>query len=279
MGVWTESARDYDSFERKWHFYSTVAEELLRNLEITPSSRVLELASGTGACTTILAARCPGGRVVGLDNSEGMLGLARENVEREGFTNVSLLISDAENLSPALRGQNFDVAVCNSAFWHFRDPSLVLRGLRSLLVGPRQFGLSLPSWRNGSPQRWEAHREKARELLLKYGVDAETVERRFAESATRRTDPAELLESSGFQVTKDAPFELDFPKEARDQWRSIPAFSKLPSWRGPLFADLDPSIAAKVKEEMREWRRGVAPHLEGRSRWRILIASVRGVPG
>jgi ubiquinone/menaquinone biosynthesis C-methylase UbiE len=273
-GSWSESAREYDSFEKKWHFYATVAGELVRSLQLRPSSRVLELASGTGVCTSILAGLCPNGRVTGLDLSEEMVEVARQNVGVAGFSNVRFVCGDAQKLAATFGGESFDVAVCNSAFWHFPDGEAVLKGLRELLTGPGQFGMSLPSWRVGSPSKWVSYRGKIRELLLKHGADPESVERRFGESEARRKDISALLRNSGFTLVKDRAFQFEFPAEAREQWRSIPVFASLPTRRGQLFSNLDPSAAAKAQEELLEWRKQNLPNEQGVSRWRILVASM-----
>jgi SAM-dependent methyltransferase len=279
---WSESSREYDAFEKQWHFYATVAEEVVRHLDVRPDSRVLELACGTGACTSVLARLCSEGEVVGLDLSEGMLEVARENARSAGYTNVRFVHGDAEDLGAIFGGESFDFAVCNSAFWHFPDGGNVLKGLSGLLsgllTGPRQFGVSLPSWRSGSAPGLTALRDKIRELLLKYGVDPEQVERRFREADARRTDISALLQNSGFTILKDEAFQFEFPPEARERWRGIPVFARLPTRIGRFFSDLDPSVAVKLRKEVMEWRRQNAPLERGSSSWRILVASAGGFP-
>ncbi len=278
-GSWSESAREYDSFEKKWHLYSTVAGEVIRSLQIRPDSRVLELACGTGACTSMLAGLCPKGEVTGLDLSEGMIEVAKENIRTAGFSNVRFVRGDAGDLVATLAGESFEFAVCNSAFWHFPDGGSVLKGLRELLTGPGQLGISLPSWRSESPPGLVAYRAKIKELLLKYGVDPEKVELRFRESEARRKDVYTLLRNSGFTLVKDEPFRFELPPAARAQWRTIPVFANLPTRRGLLFSDLDPTVAARAREEISEWRKQNLPLEQGISSWRILVASIGGSSG
>jgi len=271
---WTQSATEYDSFEKRWHFYETVAERLVRELPIRSDSRVLELASGTGACTSILARLCPDGEVVGLEQSEGMIDVAKGNARSAGFNNVRFVQGDAGDVAAALRGVSFDMAVCNSAFWHFPDGSGVLKALRGLLRSPRLVGMSFPAWVSSSAERRAAHRAKLRELLLNHGVAAEEIERGLRESEARRTDLPELLRTSGYAIIKDVSFEFEFAAEGRQQWRAIPVFSSSPRSRSPLLSKLDPSVAAEVRVEMAEWRRQSLPPGPATSRWRILVAEV-----
>ena len=69
--AWNNSARQYDSYEKKWHFYGSVADAMIRQLPIKEDSRVLELACGTGACTLKLAKIARTGKVVALDTLRG----------------------------------------------------------------------------------------------------------------------------------------------------------------------------------------------------------------
>lgn len=63
---------------------------------VGPGSRVLEVGCGTGRnLEPLLRAVGDGGRVYGVDLSEGMLAEARELCDREGWRNVTLLRADA----------------------------------------------------------------------------------------------------------------------------------------------------------------------------------------
>jgi predicted O-methyltransferase YrrM len=73
---------------------------LLARLGITGGENVLEIGCGTGALTVPLAAAVGDhGRLVAVDISEPMLGVARQRVEERGLHNVKLLLGDARCLS------------------------------------------------------------------------------------------------------------------------------------------------------------------------------------
>lgn len=60
---------------------------------------VLDVGCGTGANLSLLVERVgPGGRIIGVDYSEGMLSKARQKVERYGWETVSLRRGDAAEL-------------------------------------------------------------------------------------------------------------------------------------------------------------------------------------
>jgi len=70
---------------------------LLARLGITGGENVLEIGCGTGALTVPLAAAVADhGRLVAVDISEPMLGVARQRVEERGLHNVKLLLGDAQ---------------------------------------------------------------------------------------------------------------------------------------------------------------------------------------
>jgi trans-aconitate methyltransferase len=268
--VWGDSAREYDSFEKKWHFYSTVAEEMVHSLPIKRDSKILELACGTGACASILASLSPDGEVVGIDSSQGMIDVARKNMLAAGHANVRLVRGDAGELSNLLKEEKFEIAVCNSAFPHFPDKEKVLGGLREVLTGPRQLGLSLPWWFYGNGSETDAYRNKVREVLLSNGVEAKKLEESYRQALSRRVDYPSLMLHSGFTVIRDEPFQFDFPPEARSEWSSIPVFASRRVER-ILNSALDPQQVAKIRSELAEWRAQISSRA---SRWRIITAEV-----
>ena len=82
-------------------------------LEIEPGGRVLEVGCGTGRnLAHLVNAVGAGGRVYGVDLSEGMLERAREVCDREGWRNVTLIRADAAHaaLPEAVDGVIFSLS-------------------------------------------------------------------------------------------------------------------------------------------------------------------------
>jgi ubiquinone/menaquinone biosynthesis C-methylase UbiE len=68
-------------------------------LALEPGDTVVEMGCGTGANLPYLRERVgPEGRVVGLDFTRGMLGRARDRIDREEWQNVHLLQADATEI-------------------------------------------------------------------------------------------------------------------------------------------------------------------------------------
>jgi demethylmenaquinone methyltransferase/2-methoxy-6-polyprenyl-1,4-benzoquinol methylase len=72
----------------------------LEKLSARPGERILEVGFGTGHCLVSLAQSVgTGGRVIGLDISDGMLAIAKERLEQQGLSGrVDLHLGDAASL-------------------------------------------------------------------------------------------------------------------------------------------------------------------------------------
>lgn len=65
-------------------------------LALEPGDTVVDVACGTGLNFPVIEDRIgPGGRLIGVDVTDAMLEQARERVDREGWGNVELVLSDA----------------------------------------------------------------------------------------------------------------------------------------------------------------------------------------
>jgi SAM-dependent methyltransferase len=105
---------------------------LLARLGLTGGESVLEIGCGTGALTLPLAAAVgEHGRVVAVDISEPMLGVARQKVGERALHNVTLLLGDAQVF--ALEPSAFDLATSRMGVMFFADPAAAFRNIGSAL--------------------------------------------------------------------------------------------------------------------------------------------------
>jgi ubiquinone/menaquinone biosynthesis C-methylase UbiE len=102
-----------------------------------PGEVVLDLGSGGGIDVLLSARRVgPTGKVYGLDMTDEMLGLARENQEKAGIKNVEFLKGEIENIP--LPDNSVDVIISNCVVNLSGDKDAVLReSLRVLKPGGR----------------------------------------------------------------------------------------------------------------------------------------------
>ena len=109
--------------------------------ELKPGETVLDLGSGGGIDVLLSARRVgPSGRAYGLDMTDDMLKLARENQRKAGATNVEFLKGEIEQIP--LPDNSVDVIISNCIINLSADKDRVLReAFRVLEPGGRFRGL------------------------------------------------------------------------------------------------------------------------------------------
>jgi ubiquinone/menaquinone biosynthesis C-methylase UbiE len=256
---WDRSAGEYDRFEKRWHYYGRVAERLVGHLGIGADSRVLELASGTGACTLLLSRLCPEGGVVCVERSRAMVAIAKGNARAAGLENVTFLQGDARELPGLVAGmERFAFAVCNSAFWQFPEPEGVAGAVERSLSPGGLFAFNIPSLFSFTTER-RAFRSTVDRILEEHGLDRSRFWR-----VRRRKDFRALLEGAGFEVIEDSRYYVRIGPEQAREWRRIPVFAR----RWGNFDGLPREASAEILEAVKEARLG---DRERRSKWRMLV--------
>ena len=126
----------------------------LEALRLSPGDMVVDIACGTGLNFPLIqSAIGPGGRIVGVDLTDAMLAEAQERVERSGWSNVTLVQSDAAAFEfPA----EVDAILSTYALSQVPDCAAVIaNGAASLSAGGRWAVLDLkvpaatPRWLAG----------------------------------------------------------------------------------------------------------------------------------
>ena len=105
--------------------------------ELQPGEFVLDLGSGGGIDVLLSAKRVgPAGKAYGLDMTEEMLALARENLKKSGLSNVEFLAGAIEDIP--LPGNSVDVIISNCVINLSGDKDRALReAFRVLKPGGR----------------------------------------------------------------------------------------------------------------------------------------------
>jgi ubiquinone/menaquinone biosynthesis C-methylase UbiE len=92
-------ARSYTTLERLHLTFPAAHRKAVAALGLKPGDTVLEIGAGTGRNFPYLVdAVGPGGTILGVDVSSGMLAEARKRIEEHGWSNVQLLQQDATQL-------------------------------------------------------------------------------------------------------------------------------------------------------------------------------------
>jgi len=174
--------------------------------QLLPGETVLDLGSGGGIDVLLSAHRVgPTGKAYGLDMTDEMLTLARENQKKSGLTNVEFLRGEIENIP--LPSETVDVIISNCVINLSADkPRVINEAYRVLNPGGR-FAVSDVVLRGDLPEPvlksvglWTGcvsgalHEDEYRRLLLAAGFTEASVEPTRVYS---REDVQALLESAG----------------------------------------------------------------------------------
>lgn len=108
---------------------------LLREADIHPQDRVLEVGCGAGH----ILERIPRGSLTGVDISPVQI----ERSKKRLGTRAELLIAKGENLP--FEDESFDRIICTEVFEHVLEPELILREMKRVLKKNGIISLSIPN--------------------------------------------------------------------------------------------------------------------------------------
>ena len=138
-------------------------------IDLRPGETVLDLGSGGGIDVLLSAKRVgPTGKAYGLDMTDDMLALARENQKQAGVTNVEFLKGEMENIP--LPDNSVDVIISNCVINLSADKDRVLREAFRVLKPGGRFAVSDVVVRGSVPE------EVRKSMLLWVGCIAGALE-------------------------------------------------------------------------------------------------------
>lgn len=138
-------------------------------IDLQPGQTVLDLGSGGGIDVLLSAQRVgPAGKAYGLDMTDEMLALARENQRQAGVTNVEFLKGEIENIP--LPDNSVDVVISNCVINLSADKQRVLAEAFRVLKPGGRFAVSDVVVRGSVPD------EVRRSMLLWVGCIAGAME-------------------------------------------------------------------------------------------------------
>ena len=167
--------------------------------ELKPGEVVLDLGSGGGIDVLLSARRVgPTGKAYGLDMTDDMLELARQNQREAGATNVEFLRGEIENIP--LPASHVDVIISNCVINLSADKDRVLREAFRVLKPGGRFAVS------DIVVRGEVPADIRRSVELWIGCVA---------GALRDTEYRQKLEAAGFTDIEIEPTRVYTAEDAR----------------------------------------------------------------
>jgi len=107
---------------------ASVANEILDRVA---SGTVLDVGTGPGHLSTLIAIKNPSLEVVGLDVSRHMVEIAQANAKRAHVANLHVLIGDVAEIG--MQNESVDIAVAILTFHHLSNPSKTFEELHRVL--------------------------------------------------------------------------------------------------------------------------------------------------
>ncbi len=177
--------------------------------KLNPGEVVLDLGSGGGIDVLLSAKRVgPTGKAYGLDMTDEMLELARQNQARSGITNAEFLKGEIENIP--LPDSAVDVVISNCVINLSADKSAVLREVFRVLRPGGRFAVSdivvrgeIPADIRRNVELWAGcvagalHENEYRTLLAAAGFEAIGIE---PTRIYRAEDARQFLAGKGLKV-------------------------------------------------------------------------------
>ena len=168
--------------------------------QLSPGEIVLDLGSGGGIDVLLSARRVgPTGKAFGLDTTDEMLALARDNQRKSGLDNVAFLKGEIEAIP--LPDNSVDVIISNCVINLSADKDRVLREAFRVLKPGGRFAVSDVVTRGAILQALRA------DVLLWVGCIA---------GALEEQDYAARLTASGFQSVSIEPTRIYKAEDARE---------------------------------------------------------------
>ncbi|MCL2657376.1 MAG: arsenite methyltransferase [Betaproteobacteria bacterium] len=168
--------------------------------ELAPGEVVLDLGSGGGIDVLLSARRVgPSGKAYGLDMTDEMLALARENQRKAGVTNVEFLKGEIEHIP--LPDNSVDVVISNCVINLSADKDQVLREVFRVLKPGGRFAVSDIVTRGEMPEQLRG------DMQLWAGCIA---------GALQDTDYTAKLAAAGFKQIGIEPTRIYTAEDARD---------------------------------------------------------------
>jgi demethylmenaquinone methyltransferase/2-methoxy-6-polyprenyl-1,4-benzoquinol methylase len=198
QSAYREHARSYD---RDTSAFQPYREAIVEALPVRPGQLVLDVGCGTGLCCGLLRERVGAqGGVVGIEESPEMAAVAREHIAEEGWHNVTVVQSPAEDAEIAVTA---DAALFCAVHDILQSPD----ALRNVLSNLRPGAWVAAGGGKWAPPVMVAVNMQVRMLHAPYVRSFEGFDRPWShlEKVIEGVQVREMAFGSGYIVTGKAP--------------------------------------------------------------------------
>lgn len=127
-----DSRSELERLERQARFYAPGTEALLKVAGIAPGQRVLDIGSGAGDVSMLLANMVgPGGKVLGVERSPQAVETARMRAAARGLSQCRFEVAEIDAFET---DERFDAVAGRLILMYMPDPAATLRGLLHFLA-------------------------------------------------------------------------------------------------------------------------------------------------
>jgi len=242
---WDESA---PGWKKWWPNFESGAQivntRLVELAEIKSGDRVLDIATGNGEPAVTAARKVgPVGRVIAVDQSPGMLAIARERASALGLTNIDFVEADAESIN--VDAHSFDAAVCRWGLMFMPDLKGTLSVIHRALRPRARFATAVWNTREKVPMIFLAA-DAVRQIAGLRPPPPDALEpSRLADTSILKS----ALEAAGFSEIATEPLIVTFEFASPDQF--VEFRSELGRAQA-MMAKLTPEQRTQVKAALQE---------------------------
>jgi len=209
-GIFDIVAERYDNPSTR--FFTFCANKMLDILQPKKNSRLLDIATGTGAVATSAAKMLsPVGKVHGIDLSEKMLDKAIENAQNMSLNNIELHIMDAEN--PVFNADHFHYITCSFGLFFLPDMHSALINWKRIMQPGGTLIIS-----TFAPGAFTPFSELFKSRMKNYGIE-------IPDAAWFRlsdeNDCRELISNAGFKKVNVTRQQMGYHLSKVDDWWEI----------------------------------------------------------
>jgi len=115
---------------------------IIQELDISYSSKVLNVGCGPGWVSLELARRMPETKIIAVDFDKEIIQVANKNKKLEKLDNVEFVYNSSQDLKQ-LNHRSFDAIISYGALQHLNNPERILKDIKHLVTKKGKYAISL----------------------------------------------------------------------------------------------------------------------------------------